>query len=97
MDNKPIDLDHHRGLASQHSTDLRRLAAAVEAQRAALQLRQDALERNFLTLPASSWQEAADKARYLLDLFEATSGDARVRSLIAAVLVDFDRLSQRDS
>jgi hypothetical protein len=94
MNDKPVDLDHRRGTASRHSTDLRRLTAEVEAERAALQQRQEALERHLLTLPAQSWQEAADKARYLLGLLEATSGDVRVRSLIVAVLADFDRLSQ---
>ena len=96
MSDKPIDLDQRRGLVSQHSTDLRRLTAEVEANRAALQQRQEALERHLLTLPAQSWQEAADKARYLLRLLEATSGDARVRSLIVAVLADFDRLARSD-
>ena len=48
-----------------------------------------------MTLPAQFWQEAADKARYLLRLLQATSGDARVRSLIVAVLADFERLSRR--
>ena len=48
-----------------------------------------------MTLPAQFWQEAADKARYLLRLLQATSGDARVRSLIVTVLADFERLSRR--
>jgi hypothetical protein len=96
MNDKPIDLDHRREPGSQHATDLRRLTAEVEANRAALQQRQEALERHLLTLPAQSWQEAADKARYLLRLLEATSGDARVRGLIVAVLEDFDRLARRD-
>jgi len=96
MNDKPIDLDHRRGPVLQHATDLRRLTAAVDADRAALQQRQEALERHLLTLPAHSWQEAADKARYLLGLLEATSGDARVRGMIVAVLADFDRLAQRD-
>ena len=86
MNDKPIDLDNRRGPVLQHATDLRRLTAAVE----------EALERHLLTLPAHSWQEAADKARYLLGLLEATSGDARVRGMIVAVLADFDRLAQRD-
>src|ERR1044071_5931918 len=96
MNDKPIDLDGRREPTLQHATDLRRLTAEVEANRAALQQRQDALERPLLTPPAQSWQEAADKARYLLRLLEATSGDARVRGLIVAVLEDFDRLAQRD-
>ena len=96
MSDKPIDLDRRRGADSQHATDLRRLTAEMEASQAALQQRQEALERYLEALPARSWREAADKARYLLGLLEATSGDARVRSLIVAVLADFDRLSQRD-
>ena len=97
MSDKPIDLDGRRGTTSQHATDLRRLTAEVEADREALQQRQEALERHLVTLPAHSWPEAADKARYLLGLLNAASGDARVKSLIRAVLADFDRLSQRDS
>jgi len=96
MNDKPIDIDGRRDPTMQHATDLRRLTAEVEANRAALQQRQEALERHLLTLPAQSWEEAADKARYLLRLLEATSGDARVRNLIVAVLADFDRLSRRD-
>ena len=96
MDDKPIDLDDRRGPVSQHATDLRRLTAQVEADRKALEQRQEAIERHLVTLPAKSWEEAADKARYLLGLLEATSGDARVKSLIAAVLADFDRLARRD-
>jgi hypothetical protein len=93
-DDKPVDLDHRRGTVSQHATDLRRLTAEVEADREALRLRQEALEQYLVTLPAQSWDQAADKARYLLGLLEATSGDARVKSLIRAVLADFDRLSR---
>jgi hypothetical protein len=96
MSDKPIDLDRRRAGASQHATDLRRLTAEVEAERKALQHRQQALERHLLTLPAQSWPEAAAKARYLLGLLEATSGDARVKSLIQTVLADFERLSVND-
>jgi hypothetical protein len=95
-DDDPIDLDRRRAMASQHSTDLRRLTAEVEADRAALQQRQEKLERYLVTLPAQSWEQAADKARYLLGLLAATSGDARVKALIVAVLADFDRLARRE-
>jgi hypothetical protein len=95
-DDKPIDLDRRRGEASQHATDLRRLTAQVEAERKALQQRQEELEHYLMTLPAQSWEEAAAKARYLLGLLEATSGDARVKSLIQAVLADFERLTRSD-
>ena len=95
MSDEPVDLDLRRGMAAQHATDLRRMAAEVEADREDLRRRQDELERRLLSLPAADWQQAADKARYLLGLFEAASGrgDARVKSLIAAVLADFDRLA----
>jgi hypothetical protein len=96
MNDEPVDLDDRRAPVSQHATDLRRLTALVEADRKALEKRQEALERYLVTLPAKSWEEAADKARYLLGLLEASSGDARVRSLIVAVLADFDRLAQHD-
>ena len=96
MTDKPIDLDRRRGMASQQATDVRRLAAEVEADREGLRQRQDELERHLLTSPAANWQQAADKARYLLALFDAASGrgDARVKTLIAAVLADFDRLAE---
>jgi hypothetical protein len=95
MTDKPIDLDARRGMAAQHATDLRRMAADVESDRADLRLRQDELERRLLAHPAENWSQAADKARYLLGLFDAASGrgDARLKSLIAAVLADFDRLA----
>jgi hypothetical protein len=97
MSDKPIDLDHRRGTTSQHATYLRRLTAEVEADRHALLQRQEELERSLATLPAQSWPEAADKARYLLGLLAGTSGDARVKELIAAVLADFDRLSDPEA
>jgi len=45
--------------------------------------------------PAANWYEAAEKARYLLNLFAATlaAQDPRRQTLIAAVLADFARLS----
>ncbi len=95
MTDKPIDLDRRRGMASQQATDMRRLAAEVEANREGLRQQQERLESHLLTSPAENWQQAADKARYLLGLLGAASdhGDARVKTLIAAVLADFDRLA----
>jgi len=62
-----------------------------------LRLRQDELESHLIAAPAASWQEAAEKARYLLNLFAATltSQDPRRQKLIATVLADFERLSGR--
>jgi hypothetical protein len=94
MTDKTIDLDQHRGMAAQKATELRRLLADVDANAKALRLRQDELEAHLLAAPATNWQDAADKARYLLNLFGATRAaeDPRRQKLIAAVLADFKRL-----
>jgi len=95
MTEKTVELDQHRGMAAQKATGLRRLLADVEANEKQLRLRQDELEAHLMAAPAASWQEAAEKARYLLNLFAATlfSQDPRKQRLIAAVIADFKRLS----
>jgi hypothetical protein len=95
MTDKPIDLDQHRGMSAQKATGLRRLLAEVESNERSLRLRQDELETQLLASPAGNWHDAAEKARYLLNLFAATLGaqDPRRQKLIAAVLADFKRLS----
>ena len=95
MTDKTVDLDHHRGMAAQKATELRRLLADVAANEKALRIRQDELETHLLAAPAASWHEAAEKAGYLLNLFAATitAQDTRRQKLIAAVLADFKRLS----
>jgi hypothetical protein len=95
MTDKTVELDRHRGMTAQKATDLRRLLAEVEANEKALRLRQDELESHLVAAPAANWHEAAEKARYLLNLFAATliASDPRRQKLIAAVLDDFARLS----
>jgi len=95
MTDKPIDLDQHRGMSAQKATGLRRLLAEVEANERSLRLRQDELENQLLASPAANWHDAAEKARYLLNLFASTTAaqDPRRQKLIAAVLADFRRLS----
>src|SRR5438445_10721579 len=95
MTDKTIDLDMRRGMAAQHATELRRLVSEVDANQATLRRRQEEVERQLVASPAENWQQASEKARYLLGLYAATaaSGDARTRKLISAVLEDFDRLS----
>ena len=95
MTDNTVDLDHHRGMAAQKATTMRRLLADVEANEEALRLRQDELECHLLAAPAANWQEAAEKARYLLNLFAATvtTQDPRRQKLIAAVLADLKRLA----
>jgi hypothetical protein len=85
MTDEAIELDEHRGMLAQKATDLRRL----------LRLRQDELEAHLIAAPAANWHEAAEKARYLLNLFAATlsAQDPRRQTLIAAVLADFQHLS----
>ena len=95
MTEETVDLDKRRGMTAQKETRLRRLHAEVRAQRDALRTRQDALEAQLLAAPAENWEDAAEKARYLLNLFAATADarDPRRQKLIAAVLDDFRRLS----
>lgn len=96
MTEKTIDLDLHRGMSAQHATELRRLVSEVEANQAALRRAQEGVEHQLLVRPAETWPQAAEKARYLLGLYAASTarGDARIARLIACVLEDFDRLSR---
>ncbi len=94
-DDDQVVLDEHRGMAAQKATEMRRLRTEVEAQRAALRQRQEELEWHFLAGPAATWEEAAEKARYLIGLLADTpeGRDPRRRKIIASVLDDFTRLS----
>ena len=98
MTDRPIKLDQHRGMAAQKATEIRRLLAEVEDNEKALRQRQEELETQLLAIPAASWSEAAEKARYLLGIFAATSiaQDPRRQKLIANVLEDFERLSRAE-
>jgi hypothetical protein len=95
MTDKPLDLDKHRGMAAQKATDLRRVLAEVERDARDLRDRQARFENQLLSLPASSWPDAAAKARYVLNLYAAglSPEDARHRDLVAAILEDFARLA----
>jgi hypothetical protein len=92
----PVDLDKHRGMAAQKATDIRRVVADVEANAKTLRDRQSAVEIQLLAAPAISWPEAAAKARYILNLYAASlaAADTHHRDLVAAVLADFARLSE---
>ena len=91
---KPLDLDKHRGMAAQKATDIRRVLADVESNAKELRARQGAVESQLLSAPATSWPEAAAKARYVLNLYAAglAPDDTHHRDLVAAVLADFARL-----
>ena len=96
MADRTVKLDERRGMAAQKATELRRLLAKVRANERTLRLRQDKLETQLVAAPAANWRDAAEKARYLIELFAATPNaqDPRRRKLIATVLRDFDRLSR---
>jgi hypothetical protein len=95
MTDTPVDLDKHRGMASQKATDIRRVLAEVEANAKIQRDRQGILESQLLSTSAASWPEAAAKARYVLNLYAAglAPTDSHHRDLVAAVLADFVRLS----
>jgi hypothetical protein len=93
---KPVDLDEHRGMAAQKQTEIRRLLLEVQADQAALQMRQQELESFMLAGDAETWAEVAAKARYLIQLYAATpdAQDPRRQKLIARVLADLARFSE---
>jgi hypothetical protein len=93
---KPVELDTHRGMAAQKSTETRRRLHEVEADQLALRHRQQEFERYAVAAPATNWSEAAEKARYLIRLFAATpeARDPRRQALIASVLEDLARLAK---
>ena len=95
MTETPVELDKHRGMASQKATDIRRVLAEVEANAKIQRDRQGVLESQLLSTQAASWPEAAAKARYVLNLYAAglAPTDTHHRDLVAAVLADFARLS----
>lgn len=95
MNDKPVDLDQHRGMAAQKATELRRRVAEVAANEKNLRAAQEELEMQLIAAPARTWEEAADKVRYLLSVFATTQSgqDPRRKTLIRAVLNDFDHLS----
>jgi hypothetical protein len=95
MNDEPLDLDKHRGMAEQKATDIRRILLEIENNAKDLRDRQAILENQLLSVPAASWPEAAAKARYVLNLYAAglTAADTHHRDLVAAVLADFAQLS----
>jgi hypothetical protein len=95
MNDNPVDLDKHRGMAAQKATDIRRAVADVEANAKLLREHQGVVEIQLISVPATSWIEAAAKARYVLNLCAAQlpAADTHHRDLLTAVLADFTRLS----
>lgn len=97
MTDKPLDLDKHRGMAAQKAADIRRALAEAESNARQLRERQETHENQLLSIEATSWPEAAAKARYALNLYaaELAPGDTRRRHLIAAIFSDFTKLADK--
>src|ERR1700742_3196332 len=97
VNDKPLDLDKHRGMAAQKATDIRRALVEIENNARQLRERQEALESQLIAVDATSWPEAAAKARYVLNLYaaELPPADTHHRDLIAAVFADFVRLADK--
>ena len=95
MNEVPIDLDSHRGIAAQKATDIRRVIAEVEVNAKLLRDRQTSVEMQLLAVPAASWPEAVAKTRYVLNLYAADLAptDTHHRDLVTAVLADLTRLA----
>jgi hypothetical protein len=96
MEEDPVELDKHRGMAAQTATELRRRLYDVEADQVALKQRQSDLEAFLQSAPADTWPEAAAKACYLLQLLAATAEgqDPRRRKFIQSVIDDLNRLAK---
>ena len=99
MTDKPVELDEHRGMAAQKSTETRRRQRAVKSDQSALRHRQEEFERFAVTAQSASWPAVAQRARYLIQLFAATpeAQDPRRQQLIASVLDDLARFSNESN
>ena len=95
LSEQPVDLDKHRGMAAQKATDIRRHESSVQADQESVRLGQSELEKHLFEGPATTWQQAAEKAVYLLGLFAATADgqDPRYKRLIERVVEDFRSLT----
>jgi len=96
VNDDPVNLDEHRGMAAQRDTEIRRDILEVQVDQAALRDRQEELEDRLLAAPAATRAEAAASARYLIELFAATpeARDPRRQKLIARALDDLNRLAE---
>ena len=82
-------------MAAQRDTEIRRRLSGVKADQAAVRARQDELEGFLLATEATTWPEAAAKARFLIQLYAGTpeGQDPRRQKLIASTIAELDRLS----
>ena len=99
MTDPPVELDEHRGMAAQRSTEIRRRLHEVQADQVVLRQQHEEFERHAVAALSTTWPEVAAKARYLIQLFAGTpeAQDPRRRELIAQVLDDLARLSEQST
>ena len=84
-------------MAAQRDTEIRRRLSGVKAEQAAVRARQDELEGFLLATEATTWPEAAAKARFLIQLYAGTpeGQDTRRQKPIASTIAELDRLSDQ--
>jgi hypothetical protein len=84
-------------MVAQRDTEIRRRLSGVKADQAAVRARQDELEGFLLATEATTWPEAAAKARFLIQLYAGTpeGQDPRRQKLIASTIAELDRLSDQ--
>lgn len=84
-------------MAAQRDTEIRRRLSGVKADQAAVRVRQDELEGFLLATEATTWPEAAAKARFLIQRYAETpeGQDPRRQKLIASTIAELDRLSDQ--
>jgi len=84
-------------MAAQRDTEIRRRLSGVKADQEAVRARQDELEGFLLATEATTWPEAAAKARFLIQLYAGTpeGQDPRRQKLIASTIAELDRLSDQ--
>jgi hypothetical protein len=95
MNDRPVDLDEHRGMAGKKATrDRREQLTRFQDDQAAVLVRQNEMENFLLAQSAETWPEAAAKARYLIQLFADTpeAQDPRRKLIITTTLEDLERL-----
>ena len=95
MTDRSDDLDDHQDISAQKATETRRQHLhEIQADQAALQRRQEELNKPILAAPPEAWLEAAATARNHVQLSAsgAAAQDPIPKELIAHVLDDLTRL-----
>lgn len=95
MNDRPVDLDEHRGMAGKKATrDRREQLTRIQEDQASVLVRQNEMKNFLLAQSAETWPQAAAKARHLIQLFGETSEAQapRRKLIITTTLEDLERL-----